>query len=77
MTQMQIGAIDTIRLPRDAGRRVRTAADELARWIERLGARKPTIGTEAGDVTALLSTSGADLEPERFRRELCQKHFGL
>ena len=67
MTQMQIGAIDTIRLPRDAGRRVRTAADELARWIERLGARKPTIGTEAGDVTALLSTSGADLEPERFR----------
>ena len=37
MTQMQIGAIDTIRLPRDAGRRVRTAADELARWIGKIG----------------------------------------
>ena len=77
MAQMQIGAIDTIRLARDAGPRVRTAAGELARWIERLGARKPTIGAEAGDVTALLSTSGTDLEPECFRRELCQKHFGL
>ena len=67
MAQMQIGAIDTIRLARDAGPRVRTAAGELARWIERLGARKPTIGAEAGDVTALLSTSGTDLEPEHFR----------
>ena len=67
MAQMQIGAIDTIRLARDAGPRVRTAAGELARWIERLGARKPTIGAEAGEVTALLSTSGTDLEPEHFR----------
>ena len=67
MAQMQIGAIDTIRLARDAGPRVRTAAGELARWIERLGARKATIGAEAGDVTALLSTSGTDLEPEHFR----------
>ena len=67
MAQMQIGAIDTIRLARDAGPRVRTAAVELARWIERLGARQPTIGAEAGDVTALLSTDGTDLEPEHFR----------
>ena len=66
MTQMQIGTIDTIRLARDAGPRVRTAAVELARWIERLGARKPAIGAEAGDVTALLSTNGTDLEPEHF-----------
>ena len=66
MAQIQIGAIDTIRLARDASPRVRTAADELARWIERLGARKPTIGADAGDVTALLSTNGTDLEPEHF-----------
>ena len=66
MAQMQIEAIDTIRLARDAGPRVRTAAVELARWIERLGARKPTIGADAGDVTALLSTNATDLEPEHF-----------
>ncbi|MYH12329.1 MAG: hypothetical protein F4191_05760, partial [Rhodothermaceae bacterium] len=66
MAQMQIGAIDTIRLARDASPRVRTAAVELARWIERLGARKPTIGADAGDVTALLSTNATDLEPEHF-----------
>ena len=66
MTQMQIGTIDTIRLARDAGPRVRTAAVELARWIESLGAKKPAIGAEAGDVTALLSTNGTDLEPEHF-----------
>ncbi len=66
MAQMQIGTIDTIRLAHDAGPRVRTAAAELARWIERLGARKPTIGAEAGDVTALLRTDRTDLEPEHF-----------
>ena len=66
MAQLQIGAIDTIRLARDASPRVRTAAVELARCIERLGARKPTIGADAGDVTALLSTNATDLEPEHF-----------
>ena len=34
MIQMQIEAIDPIRLLRDSGRRVRTVADELARWTQ-------------------------------------------
>ncbi len=66
---MQMTAIDAIRIPRDASPRVRTAAAELARWIEKLGGAEPTIGahSDRGIVTARLDTAEADLKPEHFR----------
>ena len=66
---MQMPVIDAIRIPRDASPRVRTAADELARWIEKLGGIRPTIGTHSdqGNVTAWLDTAGTDLKPEHYR----------
>ncbi len=66
---MQMPVIDAIRIPRDASPRVRTAADELARWIEKLGGIRPTIGTHSdqGNVTARLDTAGTDLKPEHYR----------
>ncbi len=66
---MQMTAIDAIRIPRDASPRIRTAADELARWIEKLGGIRPTIGTHSdqGNVTAWLDTAGTDLKPEHYR----------
>ena len=70
---MQMPVIDAIRIPRDASPRVRTAADELARWIEKLGGIRPTIGThsdQVADVTAWLDTDGVDLKPEHFRIEV-------
>ena len=69
---MQMPVIDAIRIPRDASPRVRTAADELARWIEKLGGIRPTIGTHSdqGNVTAWLDTAGTDLKPEHFRIEV-------
>lgn len=67
MTLMQMEAMDTIRLPRDTDRRVRTAANALARGIERWSARKPVMGKEAEDVTAWLNTGGTDLKREHFR----------
>ena len=69
MTEMQIQRIETIRIPRVASPRVRTAAAELARWIEQLGGHKPDIGTDSagGKVAAWLEKDGTDLEPEHFR----------
>ena len=69
MTEMQIQAIETIRIPRDSSPRVQTAASELARWIEQLGGAKPPIGTDVdtGKVAAWLEKDGTDLEPEHFR----------
>ena len=66
---MQIKAIETIRIRHDASPRVRTAADELARWIEQFGGSKTPIWTnaDAGKVTAWLATDGTNLEPEHFR----------
>ena len=66
---MQMTTIDAIRIPGDASPRVRTAADELARWIEKLGGIRPTIGTHSdqGNVTAWLDTAGTDLKPEHYR----------
>ena len=66
---MQMPVIDAIRIPRDASPRVRTAAAELARWIEKLGGIRPTIGTHSdqGNVTAWLDTAGTDLKPEHYR----------
>ena len=66
---MQMPVIDAIRIPRDASPRVRTAADELARWIEKLGGIRPTIGTHSdqGNVTARLDSDRVDLKPEHFR----------
>jgi alpha-glucuronidase len=61
--------IDAIRIPGDASPRIRTAAAELARWIEKLGGIRPTIGTHSdqGNVTAWLDTAGTDLKPEHYR----------
>ena len=69
---MQMPVIDAIRIPRDANPRVRTAAAELARWIEKLGGTRPTIGADSdrGKVTAWLDTAGIDLKPEHFRIEV-------
>ena len=66
---MQMPVIDAIRIPGDASPRIRTAADELARWIEKLGGIRPTIGTHSdqGNVTAWLDTAGTDLKPEHYR----------
>ena len=66
---MQMTAIDAIGIPGDASPRVRTAAAELARWIEKLGGAEPTIGahSDRGIVTARLDTAEADLKPEHFR----------
>ena len=72
MTEIQIEAIEAIRLPRDASQRVRTAGDELARWIERLGGTRPTVGSDSDitEVTAWLDTDGTDLKPEHFRLQV-------
>ena len=40
---MQMTTIDAIRIPGDASASIRTAAAELARWIEKLGGTRPTI----------------------------------
>jgi hypothetical protein len=67
-----ITVIDAIRVPGDASPRVRTAAAELARWIEELGGAKPTIGAQpdGGNVTARLDIDGTGLKPEQFRIEV-------
>ena len=44
---MQMTAIDAIRIPGDASPRIRTAAAELARWIEKLGGTRPTTGAHS------------------------------
>ena len=69
---MQMTTIDAIRIPGDASPRIRTAAAELARWIEELGGTRPTPGAHSasGGVTAWLDTDGVDLKPEHFRIEV-------
>ena len=69
---MQMTAIDAIRIPSDASPRIRTAAAELARWIEKLGGTRPTTTAHSdhGRVTAWLDTDGTDLKPEHFRIEV-------
>ncbi len=69
---MQLTTVEAIRVPRDAGPRVRTAADELARWIEELGGARPAVGahTAQARVVAWLDDGGRDLKPEQFRIEV-------
>ena len=69
---MQLTTVEAIRVPRDAGPRVRTAADELARWVEKLGGARPTVGARAAParVVAWLDDGGCDLKPEHFRIEV-------
>lgn len=69
---MQMPVIDAIRIPREASPRVRTAATEMARWIEKLGGSMPIVGSysDQGKVTAWLDTSERDLKPEHFRLEV-------
>ena len=66
---MQMTVIEAIRIPGDASPRVRTAADELARWVEELGGARPSVGadSERGKVTARLDSDSVDLKPEHFR----------
>ena len=69
---MQLTTVEAIRVPRDAGPRVRTAADELARWVEGLGGARPTVGVHAAQTQASvwLDDAGRDLKPEHFRIEV-------
>lgn len=46
---MQMTVIEAIRIPGDASPRVRTAADELARWVEELGGARPSVGADSED----------------------------
>ena len=66
---MRMTEIDAIRVPGDASPRIRTAADELARWIEKLGGTRPTTGahSDSGRVAAWLDTDGVALKPEHYR----------
>ena len=66
---MQMTVIEAIKIPGDASPRVRTAADELARWVEELGGARPSVGadSERGKVTARLDSGSVDLKPEHFR----------
>ena len=68
---MQMTTIDAIRIPGDASACIRTAAAELARWIEMLGGTRPTTRahSDSGRVTAWLD-NGIDLKPEHFRIEV-------
>ena len=69
---MQLPEIDAIGMPQEADARVRTAAAELARWIETLGGARPTVDahSERGQVTAWLESAGGDLKPEHFQIEV-------
>ena len=63
---MQIQAIETIRIPHDASPRVRTAAGELARWIEQFGGSKTPIGTDVDTGTRFVKS-----KKDRMAREAC------
>ena len=69
---MQLPMIEAIGVPGDAGPRLRTAADELARWIQQLGGARPAVGAgpAPGKLTAWLDDAASDLKPEHFRIEV-------
>ncbi len=69
---MQLTSVEAIRVPGDAGPRVRTAADELARWVEKLGGARPTVGAHPPQTQAAvwLDEAGRGLKPEHFRIEV-------